>query len=229
MPSRVADGRIVSGRSEAGRVVRWRERAVGRSLSSATARSQDRAGRFVAAARDLVRESGDLDFAVQDVVQRAGLSLRAFYQHFDGKDDLVVALYEEVVHAAAERARRQVEKQSDPVERLRLLVFRLHGERGAFPASMASEIQQLARARPEEMRAALEPLVALFEEVVGAAQAAGAIRSGDPREHALHVVLVLLMHVQARGQGLFGGTWPTPSRDQVWEYCERALRSGPLS
>lgn len=209
--------------------MRWRERAVGRSLSSATARSQDRAGRFVEAAGELVRESGDLDFAVQDVVQRAGLSLRAFYQHFDSKDALVVALYEEVVHAAAERARRQVEKTADPLERLRQLVFRLHGERGAFPASMASEVQQMARARPEEMRGALEPLVDLFAETVEAAQRFGAVRSGDPREHALHVVLVLLTHVQARGQGLFGGTWPTPTRERVWEYCERALRSDPAT
>jgi AcrR family transcriptional regulator len=219
----------MSGRSEAGRVVRWQERAVGRSLEGAAARSRDRAGRFVAAARELVAESGDLDFAVQDVVRRAGLSLRAFYQHFDGKDDLVVALYEEVVHAAAERARRQVEKQADPLERLRLLVFRLHGERGAFPASMASEMQQLARARPEEVRAALEPLVALFAETVAAAQRSGGVRDGDPREHALHLVLLLLTHVQARGQGMFGGIWPVLTREQVWEYCERSLRSDPRS
>jgi AcrR family transcriptional regulator len=203
----------------------WQERALGRSLETVAARSRERAGRFVAAAREIVEESGDLDFAVQDVVRRARLSLRSFYQHFEGKDDLVVALYEEIVHAAAERARKQAERIEDPVGRLRFLVFRFYRERGAFPASMAAEVQHLLRARPREMRAALEPLLRLFADAVRAAQEIGAVRDGEPSAHALHLLLVVLTYTQARGQGLLGGDWPVPSRERLWEYCQRSLQA----
>ena len=205
----------------------WQERAVGRSIEVVAARSRERARRFVAAARDIVAEAGDLDFAVQDVVRRAGLSLRSFYQHFDGKDDLVVALYEEIVHAAVERVRPQVERIEDPIARLRFLVFRFYRERGAFPASMAAEIQQLVRARPREMRATLAPLLEILADGVRAGQAVGAIRGGEPSEHALHLLLVVLMYTQARGQGLLGGDWPTPPRERLWDYCFRSLRPDP--
>jgi AcrR family transcriptional regulator len=181
--------------------------------------------RLVAAARDIVAEAGNLDFAVQDVVRRAGLSLRSFYQHFDGKDDLVVALYEEIVHAAAERARPQAERIEDPIARLRFLVFRFYRERGAFPAPMAAEVQQLVRARPREMRAALAPLLELFTDAVRAGQARGALRGGEPREHGLHLLLVVLMYTQARGQGLLGGDWPNSSRERLWECCFGSLKN----
>lgn len=201
----------------------WQERALGRSLESVAARSRERALRFVAAAREIVAESGDLDFAVQDVVRRAGLSLRSFYQHFDGKDDLVVALYEEIVHAAAERARRQAERIEDPIARLRFLVLRFYRERGAFPASMAAEVQQLVRARPREMRAALAPLLEVFADAVRAGQEARVVRAGEPSEHALHLLLVVLTYTQARGQGLLGGEWPIPAPERIWDYCLRSL------
>jgi AcrR family transcriptional regulator len=202
----------------------WQERAVGRSIEGVAARSRERAARFVAAARDIVTDAGNLDFAVQDVVRRAGLSLRSFYQHFDGKDDLVVALYEEIVHASAERARRQAERIEDPIARLRFLVFRFYRERGAFPASMAAEVQQLVRARPREMRAALAPLLEVFADGVRIGQAGGVIRSGEATEHALHLLLVVLTYTQARGQSLLGGDWPTPSREKLWDYCLRSLK-----
>lgn len=158
-------------------------------------------------------------------MQRAGLSLRAFYRHFDGKDDLVVALYEEVVAAAAQRAGRAAERMADPEERLRFLVWRFYGSRGAFPASMAAEIQHLVRARPEEMRAALSPLLRLFRDAISAAQEAGVVRDGKPDAHALHLLLVLLVYTQARGQGLLSGVeWTEPTREQLWDYCLGSLR-----
>ena len=34
---------------------------------------------------------------MQEVVERSGQSLRSFYQHFDGKHELLLALFEESV------------------------------------------------------------------------------------------------------------------------------------
>ena len=204
--------------------MRWKARTLERSLETATERSLERGQRLVDAAREIVAESARLDFTVNDVVQRAGLSLRAFYQHFAGKEDLLLALYEEIVAEAAARARLRAEKIEDPVERLRFLVLRFQGERGAFPPPISAEVQQLSLARPEDLRAALEPLLALFAEAIEAAIGAGAVRAGDARQHALHLLLTVMIHTQARGQ-ILGPGWPALSGDEVWDYCRRALQA----
>ena len=50
---------------------------------------------FVDAALDLTAERNSLEFTLQDVVDRTGLSLHAFYQLFESKDALVEAVLEE--------------------------------------------------------------------------------------------------------------------------------------
>ena len=75
----------------------WQQRAVERSLSNARARAVSRSGQILDAARDLMLESGGIDFTVQDIVDRSGLSLRSFYKHFGGKDELLLALFEELL------------------------------------------------------------------------------------------------------------------------------------
>jgi hypothetical protein len=74
----------------------WQERAVERRLSGVRARALARSSRFLATALELVQESGRADFTVQDLIDRSNLSLRAFYQHFAGKEELLLALYENV-------------------------------------------------------------------------------------------------------------------------------------
>ncbi len=201
----------------------WRTRALSRSLGTVTERSLERAERFVGAARELVEKTERLEFTVQEVVARSGLSLRSFYQHFESKEDLLLALFEELVRDAAARASKRLVRIGEPEARLRFLVERFYSGRGALAAPTSAEIQGLAEARPEDLRAALEPLVSLFAEVIAGAQAAGVARAGDPREHALHLLLVVMMHTQTRAQGLMGGDWPTLTREQLWGYCRRAL------
>ena len=79
----------------------WRERAVARSLDSARSRAEERVQRFLDATVELIRENGGLDFTVQDVVGRSNQSLRSFYQFFDGKQHLLLAVYEASMQAAS--------------------------------------------------------------------------------------------------------------------------------
>src|SRR5262249_25384907 len=72
----------------------WQQRALDRALNAAREKSLSRSSKFLASAVDLLNETGRVDFTVQNVVERSELSLRAFYQHFDGKDDLVLAVFE---------------------------------------------------------------------------------------------------------------------------------------
>src|SRR5215468_317692 len=104
----------------------WRQRAVSRSLSAARSRAEQRVQRFMDAAFDLIDEKGTTDFTIQEVVDRSKQSLRGFYQYFDGKDELMLALAEENTLEAIDDLRSAVEAQSEPLARLRAFAIRLH-------------------------------------------------------------------------------------------------------
>jgi len=96
----------------------WRQRAVSRSLNAARSRAEQRVQRFLDAAFELIDEKGTTEFTIQEVVDRSKQSLRSFYEYFDGKDELVLALFEETIREADDDIRTAVEAESDPLDRL---------------------------------------------------------------------------------------------------------------
>src|SRR6266702_158971 len=103
--------------------VSWREQAVSRSLDSARVRAEHRVQRFIDAALELMSESqSGKDFTVQDILATSGQSLRAFYQYFGGKQELLLAVFEESVHATSEHLLAQIERKTDPLDRLHTLI-----------------------------------------------------------------------------------------------------------
>src|SRR4026208_763799 len=87
----------------------WRQRAVSRSLSAARSRAEQRVQRFLDAAFELIDEKGTTEFTIQEVVDRSKQSLRGFYQYFDGKDELLLALFEETTRESIEDIRKVVD------------------------------------------------------------------------------------------------------------------------
>ena len=55
---------------------------------------------------------------LQTLADRANLSLRTFYQHFAGKDELLLALYEDVTAQFTEAIREKVEAADGPMGQL---------------------------------------------------------------------------------------------------------------
>src|SRR6476620_6820575 len=104
----------------------WRQRAVARSLNSARSRAEQRIQRFLDAAFALMDEKGSTEFTIQEVIDRSKQSMRGFYQYFDGKDELLLALFEETVRESMEDLRAVVDAETDPLTRLRSFVVRLH-------------------------------------------------------------------------------------------------------
>ena len=97
----------------------WRDQAVARSLDSARVRAENRVQRFLDAAMDLMSESpSGKEFTVQEVVERSGQSLRSFYQYFGGKQELLLALFEETVRSTAEHLYERISRDDEPVDRL---------------------------------------------------------------------------------------------------------------
>lgn len=103
-----------------------RSQAVARSLDGARARAEHRVQRFLDAATELILEKGGLDFTVQDVVERSTQSLRSFYQFFDGKQHLLLAVYEDSIRAAATELDRLLSEVDDPLERFHTAVVTVY-------------------------------------------------------------------------------------------------------
>src|SRR5436189_2883914 len=93
----------------------WRERAVTRNLQAARSRAEQRVQRYLDAAFLLIDEKGTTEFTIQEVVDRSQQSLRGFYECFDGKDELVLALFEETVREAFADIAEAVDAETDPV------------------------------------------------------------------------------------------------------------------
>jgi AcrR family transcriptional regulator len=59
---------------------------------------------LVAAARELFGEQGYVDTSNDEIVARAGVTKGALYHHFNGKEDLFRAVFEQVQHEVSDRA-----------------------------------------------------------------------------------------------------------------------------
>ena len=163
-----------------------RERAVARVVDPARARAETRVQRFLDAALELMGGASGKDFTVQEVVERSGQSLRSFYQYFDGKHELLLALFEDSVRNAAAQLQAHIEGETDPLERLHITVVEYYklcrppskgrGGRKA-PAALAEFAQQLLADHPKEASRAFTPIVEFFEEVLADAAAAGVVRA----------------------------------------------------
>ena len=69
-----------------------------------------RDARFIKTAVEILRETGRTDFTVQEVVARSKTSLRAFYQHFSSKDELLIALLERTMALSTQALARRDER-----------------------------------------------------------------------------------------------------------------------
>src|SRR3546814_11273577 len=83
--------------------------------SSDVCSSDLRVQRFLDAAQAIIIEKGSTDFTVQEVVDRARQSLRSFYLQFDGKHELLPALFEDARRRSADQIRAAVALQTKPI------------------------------------------------------------------------------------------------------------------
>lgn len=70
--------------------------------------------RLIDAAFSVMRDTGDIDPQVRDIVRVAGLSNQAFYRHFASKDALLLAVLADGHRQLVEYLRRRVAGATDP-------------------------------------------------------------------------------------------------------------------
>ena len=77
------------------------------------------------AALKVMRRNGFLGASVQDILDHAGLSTRAFYRQFQSKDDLLLAMFRTAAGPDVEHVARQVALHASPVEAVRIWIDEL--------------------------------------------------------------------------------------------------------
>ena len=207
---------------------RWKERAVERSTRTARARAASRSDRFIAAATELLDETERTDFTVQEIVERSQMSLRAFYQHFASKDELLLALFEEAIRAYITRLRVAVEGHDQPVAQMEAFITGLYGtvEGTTTPSTRALTLYhlRLAESRPNEFAHALAPQIELLMEVIEAGVASGQFRGDiEPPQLAMIVMQCLVSALQMNVLGIHL-TGAKVTADDLAAFCLAGLR-----
>jgi AcrR family transcriptional regulator len=205
-------------------VPNWQKRSVDRSLRSARARAQKRSDRFVAAALELIEESEDHDFTLQDVLDRTTMSVRTFYNFFDGKDSLLLAVYETILEkTAVPILRERTDGVTDPVQRVKAF-FETMAEIYSTPDRLTRALSlfhlRLAQSRPQDLIHALEPLHKFIVELLEGVAAAGQLRD-DVEISALAAMLQELMLADAHSSVLAGTRMRAPG--DLWAFCSAAI------
>jgi AcrR family transcriptional regulator len=201
----------------------WKQRAVERSTRAAKLRAEQRVQRFLDAAQVIIAEKGSTDFTVQEVVDRSRQSLRSFYQHFDGKHELLLALFEDALRRATEQIRAAAQGQADPLSRLKVavqLLFELSRPDPVARRPLFTDFApQLLLTHPAEVRVAHAPLLALLAELLTEASATGELRAGiDPRRAAA-LTMQTVMFVAQSAVVSDEDDLPVITSDEVWEFC----------
>src|ERR1700750_1477868 len=182
----------------------WKQRAVERSIKTAKLRAAQRVQRFLDAAQGIIIEKGRTDFTVQEVVDRSRQSLRSFYLQFDGKHELLLALFEDALSRSADQIRAAPPSQEDPLEHLKVAVTLLFESSRPDPTAkrplFTDFAPRLLVSHPSEVHIAHAPLWALLTELMEAASVAGELRAGiNPKRMAAMTMQTVMFVSQHSG------------------------------
>jgi AcrR family transcriptional regulator len=212
--------------------VSWAERVADRSetVQRSRARQIEQAHAIVAAARRLITERGD-QFTTQELVKEAGVALQTFYRIFGGKDQLLLAVFEDLIGESCADYERAAEALPDPVARLHFYVSVTVGSVGEAsygigPRFVTAEHWRLHQLFPEEMTHATQHFTDLVERQLVLANEEGLLTSPDPQRDAWFVtkLVMAVFHHYAYSED------PIDTQaiaEELWQFCLRALGGPP--
>ncbi|KZS58045.1 hotdog fold thioesterase [Mycobacterium ostraviense] len=186
-----------------------------------------RADRFIKTAVEILGETGRTDFTVQEVVARSKTSLRAFYQHFGSKDELLLALFDRTMAHTAQLWRAET-AGLDSTAALKLVIDRISARpesttQDSLNRALSLYNQYLAENRPREYARVLSPLHRLLRDIVGQGITEGVFNPGLDVGAAAAIVMQTVLgalRLHWLGSELNG----TPiDAGQLYEFCSRAL------
>jgi AcrR family transcriptional regulator len=201
----------------------WRARVIGRSLGSATDKAVRQGRDLINAAARLMRRLDPDELTMQNIAAEAGVSVRVLYRHFEGKDDLLVALIEESQIVFARLIEKATADVADPLERLgEALYFATTDARQQtdqnFSRAMARFTVQTSVTSPDRVGAAHRPVILVLASMVENAAESGQIEAGDAEVAACNLFNVFEAHQRSVLLGNSrGGPWPSSS--ELIRFC----------
>lgn len=196
----------------------------------------ERTQSILAAAYELLEEEGLDGLTIRAMLKRTGLARRAFYERFEGKDDLVVAVFAATLKEAAAHFDQETARLPDPLDQLRHIVYGLvHGSRPDTSltigmrrvSAIVREHMRLAQTRPAELEAALAPLLEVIADRISAGIRAGQMRDCDPALQAtlIYNLIAGTVHIELlmEESGEAGPYRRKRLADEIWEFCRRAV------
>ncbi len=178
------------------------------------------------AATDVLREEGVRGLGVAQVLERAQLSTRAFYRHFDSKDALISAVFLEMARAETRRLKRKMAAAHGSPE---AVVAWIDGRLDlAFDDRIRSDLRQMSLEAQTQMFASpelvseaygeiLKPLVEELEH----GKRTGIFPDVDPTADALSIHGAIWASVER--QWATGECDRRAVRDAVVRFCLRGL------
>jgi TetR/AcrR family transcriptional regulator len=210
----------------------WAERAADRSpiVQRSKARGVEQAKAIVDAAQRLIAIKGNT-FTTQELVREAGIALQTFYRYFEGKDQLILAVIEQMVTESAQKFKEQAIGIDDPLERLHFYVtvvirgLAAQGNGVASARFMATEHWRLQALFPEDMARASHAYTELIQGEIDAAAAAGLLDPPDPAAGGWLITQLArsVFHYYAFVPP--DGTYDEIA-ERVWEFCLAGLGGG---
>lgn len=181
---------------------------------------------ILAAASTALREDGVGGISIAAVLQRAGLSTRAFYRHFGSKDELVAAVFLESARGEAQRLRARMDSAATEVD---AVVAWIDGRLDlAFDPTVRADLRRLSleaqsqtSGAPHLVQSAYAEMLLPLREVIERGLGHGAFRGVEPESCAQFIHGVVWAGIDRHWRA--GDCEPGDLRDRITRFCLRGL------
>ena len=143
--------------------------------------------RLYAAAGAIFARAGYADATAEAIARQAGMSKATFYEHFDNKEDCIIALHDDATAAVLEAMRRTGEDHegADAAGRVRAVIHTFLEVLAAFPDEAQTLLVEIIGAGPRAMERRDRALATLADYIDGINQI-DAERGDVPRLPSSH-------------------------------------------
>ena len=188
--------------------------------------SDDDRGCIIDAAYNCLSEPHSGPIPVAAILQRAGVSTRAFYRHFESKDELFLALLRQESDALAHRLDRIVDETGDPVGQLKAWINGMFGwmhdeEMRMHLTVIDSDEVRAAKGYRETRERAHADRERSLVEILRRGRADGSFPQADPEHDAVAISAVISREMVNQSPG--DEKRLQQSLDWVLEFALRAL------
>jgi AcrR family transcriptional regulator len=178
---------------------------------------------ILTAASTVLREQGIGKLSIGAVLERAALGTRAFYRHFDSKDELVAALFLDMARAEERRLRRRM---ASAVTEIDAVAAWIDGRLDlAFDDDIKSDLRRLSIEAQSQSSALVQPAYAEMLRPLGEALQRGlqdgVFRHIDPMTDAQFIHGVVWAGINE--QWATGDCDRNVLRDRMLRFCLRGL------